>query len=416
MRRLMKLSTIGLCCAVLSASVGAYGKEKKPAARPTDLGIVVEGNNRFALDLYAKLRAEKGNVFVSPYSISTALAMTCAGAAGDTETQMAKVLHFTLSRDRLHRAMGLLVSDLNKAGEKGDFQLVVANALWAQKDYVFLKEYLELVQTSYTAGLNHVDFKKDHEKARKTINAWVEDKTNDKIKDLIQPNILTVLTRLVLTNAIYFKGTWVSQFKEHNTQDKPFTLLDGKKIDVPTMHQTESFKYMENERLQALELDYHGRRVSMVILLPKQPNGLPALEKAINAKTLKSWLSKLRRQRALVAVPKFKLSYDLELSGTLVAMGMPDAFDVDQKADFSKMTGNKDLIISKVIHKAFIDLNEEGTEAAAATAVIMSVRGAMMPEQEKRFVADHPFLFLIRDVRTGSILFMGRMMNPEASE
>lgn len=415
MRRLMKLSTIGLCCAVLSASVGAYGKEKKPADRPTDLGMVVEGNNCFALDLYAKLRVKKGNLFVSPYSISTALAMTYAGAAGDTEIQMAKVLQFELPQDRLHRAMGSLVSDLNKAGEKGDFQLVVANALWAQKDYVFLKEYLDLVQTSYTAGLNHVDYAKDTEKARQTINAWVEDKTNDKIKELIKPNILDTLTRLVLTNAIYFKGAWVSPFDKGRTRDDPFTLIDGEKIDVPMMHQTESFKYMEDERLQALELDYHGRRVSMVILLPKQPDGLPALEKAINAKTLKSRLSKLRRQRAIVAVPKFKLSYDLELSGTLVAMGMPDAFD-DVKADFSKMNGRKDLYISKVIHQAFVDVNEEGTEAAAATAVAMSVGGVMMPEQEKRFVADHPFMFLIRDVRTGSILFMGRVMNPEASE
>ena len=413
------MSFIGKLLAVvmiLGAPVELMAGKKASSQRPTDLGMVVDGDTHFALDLYAKIRTEKGNLLVSPYSISTALAMTYAGAAGDTEKQMAKVLHFELPQDRLHRAMGELIADLNKAGQKDDFQLVVANALWAQKDYTFLKEFLNVVQTHYKAGLNQVDYVNDRENARKTINEWVEDRTNDKIKDLIQPGMLTALTRLVLTNAIYFKGTWVSQFKEHNTQDKPFTLLDGKKIDVPTMHQTESFGYTDNEHHQALELGYVGGRISMVILLPRQVDGLVRLEESLNAKTLKVWLSGLRKQQVAVALPKFKYSYGVNLKKTLVAMGMPYAFNVEKRADFSRMTGNEDLIISEVIHKAFIDLNEEGTEAAAATAVVMSLRSAVIPEEPKRFVVDHPFLFLIRDVRTGSILFIGRVMNPEASD
>ena len=300
------------------------------------------------------------------------------------------------------------MKDLNARGEKSGYELSVANALWGQKGYGFGKEFLELIKVYYDGEFGKVDFVMATETARKTINAWVEKETKGKIRDLIKPGILDASTRLVLTNAIYFKGDWAVKFKEERTRQEPFKLGDAKTVDVPLMRQTEEFGYMEGDDFQALELPYKGEDLSMVVLLPREVDGLSKLEKSLTRESLDQWLSGLRKQEVRVYMPRFKMTCDFRLDQTLTAMGMTDAF-LFPGADFSGMDGTKMLFISAVIHKAFVEVNEEGTEAAAATAVIMEgVPGPGMPT----FRVDHPFLFLIRDTRSGSILFIGRVMNP----
>ncbi len=390
--------------------------------------IVVKGNNDFAIELYSKLAdQQEGNLFFSPYSISTALAMTYAGARGRTETQMADVLHFpttvntklpsgpTHEQKRFHSAFGTIVKALNARGKKGAYELTIANALWGQKDYGFLREFLELLETIYGGRLNEVDFMAATEAARQTINTWVEDHTKGKIKDLIAKGVLSTMTRLVLTNAIYFKGNWASRFQEEQTRDAPFTLLDGEKIDVPMMNQTGEFKHMETQDFQGLELPYIDEELSMIIFLPKKFDGLGELENTLTSENLSKWLAELHKQKVIVSVPKFKTTSAFALGSVLKSMGMSDAFS-QQKADFSGMSLPQEvgkLFISAVIHKAYVDVNEEGTEAAAATAVIVNVT-AVRPEPTPVFRADHPFLFLIRDNQSGSILFIGRVTNPKA--
>jgi serpin B len=372
-------------------------------------GAVVEGNNKFALELYQNLQSREGNLFLSPYSISTALAMACAGAREQTEKQMAETLCFSsMSSKQFHKEFGEIIRQLNEAGEKGGYELVVANALWGQKDYKFLNDYLTLVRTNYGGDLQQVDFAKQTEEARKTINAWVEDKTKDKIKELIKPGMVDSMTRLVLTNAIYFKGKWASEFKSERTQNMPFTLSDGQKVNVRMMTQTGKFGYMETDTTQVLEMPYVNDELSMVILLPEKIDGVSDVERELARGNLEGWLDRLRKREVQVFLPRFKMTSEFELAGVLSSMGMPDAFS--SKADFSGMTGKRDLFISAVVHKAYVDVNEEGTEAAAATGVVMKLTSVGEPPPV--FKADHPFIFLIRDSQTGSILFMGRLANP----
>jgi len=382
-----------------------------------DMKTVVGGNTEFAFDLYAKLKDDPdikedgGNLFFSPYSISTALAMTWAGARGLTEKQMAEVLHFTLPQAQLHKAFGSLEKQLNEAGEEGGYELSVANALWGQAGYNFLEEFLELTERSYGAGLREVDFAKKTEEARLIINSWVEEKTQEKIKDLIKPGVLDRFTQLVLTNAIYFKGDWLNQFDKKRTRDEPFKLKRREQVKVPMMHIKEKFKYWADDRLQVLKLPYEGEELSMIVLLPNQIDGLADIEKSLTIEKLDDWTRDLRKQEVMVTLPKFTMTTRFELADYLKKMGMPNAFG---EADFSGMTGDKSLFISAVIHKAFVAVDEEGTEAAAATAVVM--RKTSVPAPPKVFRADHPFIFIIRDNRSGSILFMGRVMNPQKQD
>lgn len=413
---------------VMAASVGCLGKEQMATTEKSDIklplskdqGMIVDGNNKFAMALFAKLREKEGNLFFSPYSISTALAMTYAGAIDETQAQMAKILNFPtcselvepIDKDKFHSAFGTIVKDLNARDKKGSYELSVANALWGQKGYGFLKEFIELVKTNYDGQLNEVDFVTATEAARKTINVWVEEKTNNKIKELIKPGVLDAMTRLVLTNAIYFKGNWAVQFKEDRTKNSPFTLLINDKIEVPMMNQTGQFGYMESEDFQTLELPYVDNELSMIILLPKEIEGLTKFEQTLTLENLSQWLSKLHKREVIVSIPRFKMTSQFSLASALKSMGMTDAFD-PSKADFSGMNGKKNLFISAVVHKAYVDVNEQGTEAAAATAVTMRLT-SIGPSQTLVFRADHPFLFLIRDNHSGSILFIGRVMNPKA--
>jgi len=387
----------------------AQGTETK-AMNAADQKVVVAGNNAFAIALYGQLRNQTGNLFFSPESISTALAMAYAGARGDTASQMATTLHFTLPPDQLSPAMGALLGDLNTTHQ--GYQLSVANALWAQQGYTFLDAFLKVLKSDYGAGLNQVNFEGATEAARLTINQWVEKKTQDKIKDLLQPGALRSNTRLVLTNAIYFKGDWETQFDKAQTKNEVFFLSPAQTATTPLMHREGSFSYFDGGSFQALEIPYKSKELSIIIFLPKDRSGLPALEQSLTASNLQQWLHQLGPvPKVIVTLPKFKSTQQFELSATLRAMGMPAAFAAG--ADFSGMTGRRDFAISEVIHKAYIDVNEEGTEAAAATAVTMRAL-AMRPVEQAPpiFRADHPFVFLIRDNRSDSILFMGRMANP----
>jgi len=376
-----------------------------------DLQSVVKGNSDFGFDLYQELKGEEGNLFFSPYSISTALAMTYAGARGETEKQMAQVLHFPLTQESLHPAFSKLQSDLNAIQNKGDVQISIANSLWAQESYKFLDSFIELNKKYYDAGLYFVDFIKKREAARKKINDWVEKKTHDKIKELIKPPMLTIDTRLVLCNAIYFKGNWLSQFDKEKTYNRDFYVSPDTTMLVPMMYQQTRLKYKYFEQFCALELPYEGNDLSMIIFLPNEDDGLLEFEDHLTADSVHVWIDELMKVDeglVMVNMPKFKTVSEFELSRTLYDMGMPDAFSLPP-ADFSGMTGTKDLFISKVIHKAYVEVNEEGTEAAAATAVVMMKSVAMKPLE---FKADHPFIFLIRENQTGSILFIGRIVDP----
>ncbi|HVM62744.1 MAG TPA: serpin family protein [Verrucomicrobiae bacterium] len=370
---------------------------------------VVAGNTAFALDLYAKLRTADGNLFFSPYSISTALAMTYAGARGDTATQMAKVLHFQLKQDQLHPAFAALDERLNTIQKKGNVQLNVANSLWPQKKYPFLPDYLSQLKRYYGTSVTPLDYVKSPEAARKTINGWVEQKTHRKITDLIKRGALNPLTRLVLANAVYFKGKWTDPFDPKGTSDQPFHLSTNKDVTCRLMLHEGDHAYNETADLQALALPYMGGDLSMIVLLPRKTDGLSALESELTPAKLTEWVGPLGRRKVDVFLPKFTFTREFSLGQTLVAMGMPYPFSA--LADFSGMDGRTNwLYISEVAHKAFVDVNEEGTEAAAATGVTVALAGAEpMPTV---FRADHPFLFLIRDRYTGNILFIGRVVDP----
>jgi serpin B len=378
------------------------------AAETTGTAPVVSANTAFATDLYAKLENENGNLFFSPYSISTALAMMFAGARGDTAQQMANVLHFTVPQNRLPPAFAELEAELNAVQKKGKVQLSIANSLWPQKGYPFLHEYIDLLKRYYSTTVTPIDFAKSPEGARKTINDWVESKTNRKITDLIKPGVLDSLTRLVLTDAVCFKGNWVNQFDPKRTEDGQFLVAADKYVECRMMFRKGPYGFAETPELKVLELPYAGDDLSMIVLLPRKIDGLGALESELSAAKLAEWTKVLGKSEVAVALPKFKLTCEFSLKETLTAMGMTDAFS--DKADFSGMDGHKNwLYISAVVHKAFVDVNEEGTEAAAATAVIAVPAG---PAKGPYFVADHPFLFLIRDKHMGNILFLGRVTDP----
>ena len=335
--------------------------------------------------------------------------MTYSGARGTTADEMAKTLHFSLKEDKLHQAFHALIEELNGGGKKRGYQLSVANALWGQKGYKFLPDFLQLTKKNYGAGLQQVDFAGDTEGARQTINDWVAKETKDKIKDLLQPGVLNSLTRLVLTNAIYFKGDWDRQFKKDLTRKEEFHVFADKKSETMMMHDKGKFKYFDGGTFEALEMPYKGKDLSMVVLLPKKIDGLAEFEKTLTAAKVAEWLPKLREQEVSVSLPKFKMTSEFSLKDTLSAMGIKQLFSPNS-VDLSGMNGERDLYVSAVVHKAYVDINEEGTEAAAATGVVVALRAA---PAHPVFRADHPFVFLIRDNRSGSMLFLGRVANPQ---
>ncbi|MCX6286166.1 MAG: serpin family protein [Bacteroidetes bacterium] len=373
---------------------------------------IVEGNNKFAFKLFNELKnSNSQNLFYSPFSISTALAMTYAGARGETALQMSRTLDFP-SGGKFHSDYKYLMEKL-KQGSGGSITLDIANGLWAQKDFKFLDSYFELVTSNYSSKLNNVDFKDEMERetTRKSINTWVEQITRDKIKNLISPADLDSQTRLVLVNAIYFYGDWANAFEKQETRPRDFFLSGQVPVNVPFMNERGRYNYFEDTEIQAIEIPYKDNTASMVIFLPNKKEGMDEFEKSFGYKYYADVITAFQSTDVSLSLPKFKTTYKILLAGTLAKMGMPLAFSKDD-ADFSGMTGNDTLYISEVIHQAFINVDEKGTEAAAATAVIMEAKIANPFPQMKFFNADHPFIFLIKDNSTGSILFMGKIMNP----
>jgi serpin B len=384
----------------------AIGQEAK-------MGSVVEGGNRFALDLYGKLKGQPGNLFFSPRSISTALAMTYGGARGKTAEQMARVLRFPESQDALHEAFAASDNTLRQQAERSGCRLNLANRLWGQQSSHFLPDFLALTRDHYHAELAQVDFAGNAELVRTQINKWVEEQTADKIRDLVPPGVLTPLTRLVLTNAIYFHGSWSKPFTEALTTEDNFQVTSDKTTRAPLMHKIDDFRFFAGDGLKVLELPYGKGEFSAAVLLPDEVDGLPDLEGRLGSENLNKWLTSAGSRKVEVFLPRYTLTSAFSLSQTLGDMGMPLAFDLD-RADFSGISTDEKLFISEVLHKAFVDVNEKGTEAAAATGVVVSVLAAVVQIKPVVFRADHPFLFLILDSRNRSILFMGRVVNPRA--
>ena len=375
---------------------------------------IVEAQNRFAFDLYGRLAADgQDNLFFSPASISMALAMTYAGAAENTEAEMAKTLHLNLPKAQVAEAMKALRQSWSGNGSKQGYRLDVANRLWGQAGYKFLPDFLEVTRVDYGAELAPLDFKAEADKARETINAWVAEHTQGKIENLIPSASVVRDARLVLTNAVYFKGEWQEPFNRSRTKEDNFHIAENRQVQAPFMQARQHFRYGEVGGLQVLELPYGDGDLSMVILLPKKIGGLGKLEKKLAADSFQKWTTGLVSQEVIVFLPKFKTTAQFQLSEALKSLGMRAAFD-PSTADFSGMTGSKEgLFISAVLHKAFVDVNEEGTEAAAATGVVMRPTAIRVrPHQPPVFRADHPFVFAIQHNPTGAILFLGRITDP----
>jgi len=369
---------------------------------------VVNSINQFAFDLYPALKNKEENIFFSPYSLSTAMAMTYEGARGQTAEEIRQVFHYPEDIEILRRGYAEIINQINKKDKK--YELHTANALWAQQNYPFSPEYFKTVEKYYGGKVTNIDFVRDTENSRLTINKWVEEQTNNRIKDLIPQGVITPLTRLVLTNAIYFKGNWETQFPKGNTKEAEFRASVDKKVRVPMMFiGGRKFNYAENEALQLLELPYAGNELSMLILLPR--NELSEVEPYLKADKIQDLMKDMRQEEVDVYLPRFKFETKYLMGGEkgiLGRMGMPTAFS-EMRADFSGMTGKPDLYITEVVHQAFVEVNEEGTEAAAATGVIMGVKAVLI---KKVFRADHPFIFFILEKRTGTILFFGRVIDP----
>lgn len=407
----MKFPAIALLLCAAAALLTPVAQAQPFSEKTPDQAAVVKGNDAFAIDLYQKLSGVKGNLFFSPFSVSTALGMTYGGARGQTADEMAKTLHFDLGQAKLHPALGGLAHAINQPGKTRKYDLTVANRLWGQQGLNFQPDFLQLTQDHYGAGLKAVDFSEQTEEARRAINAWVEEQTNNKIKELLKVGILSPNTRLVLTNAIYFKASWANNFPKDATKPSAFRLPGGETVQVPMMHQTTEARHYAGDTFRLLDLPYDGRDLSMVIILPKDVDGLAKLEQALTVARLREWMTKAQEHEVAIALPKFKITSEFELSSALKALGMSTAFTLG--ADFSGITTQQQLSINAVVHKAFVAIHENGTEAAAATAVKMTDKGPRSGgDPIAPFNADHPFLFLIRENSTGSILFMGRVAHP----
>jgi serpin B len=392
----------------------SLSRESSPSVPQSDMQSLVNGNNIFALDLYQSLAKQNGNLIYSPFSISLALAMTYAGARGATESQMTDTLHFTLGQTSTHPAFNAIDLKLAQSAESMKnnqvaMQLNIANAVWAEQTYPFQQDFLDTIALNYGAGIQLADFINQYEPTREEINTWVSDQTNKKIQDLLAKGTLNSATRMVLVNAIYFKADWWTTFDPNNTHDAPFHLLDGSEAQVKMMSNSlNSIPYTSADGYQAVELPYAGGTAAMDILVPAEGK-FAEFESSLNADKLNEILKAMQPASVQLGLPKFKFASEFSLPDQLSALGMTDAFDPNL-ADFSGMTGNRDLFISDVVHKAFVAVDEKGTEAAAATAAIMQL--GMVPVSQTILTIDRPFIFVIRDTISGQILFMGRVVNP----
>jgi serpin B len=406
------MGLVGLAAACGGADAGAppAGEDELKAV---SVPALVRGNTELAADLYGQLSAGDDNVFFSPYSISTALAMTYAGARGQTASAMRGAL--SLPAGNVHGAFRALAADLDERDREGDkasrVELSIANALWGEKTQRFETAFTKLVRDNYKGGLEEADFKSKPDAERVRINGWVEDHTNDKIKDLLPQGILKNDTKLVLVNAIHFKAGWAKPFRAESTRKEPFTTLGGPKVQADMMATRARMKHASDANMEAIALAYAGSEIELVAIAPKAGK-FKSFERDLDRAALESLYAKLDTKEVALRLPKFKIAgASVKLKDTLTKLGMGVAFTND--ADLSGITGKNDTKISDVVHKAFIDLDEKGTEAAAATAVIVVSKTSVNPSQAVEAVFDRPFVFAIRDVPTGTILFLGRVANPK---
>lgn len=409
----VKPSLLGLLACLLLAG---------PMSGTAQLQPLVASNTAFALNLYGQLATNPGNLFFSPYSISTCLAMTYAGARGGTAAQMAQVMGFGANQPQFASLFGELQAQLEAAQQTNALELNTANALWTQEGFPFLPAFLETATNQYQASVNQADFVTGANAATQDINNWVAQQTRNKIQNILPSGAINSYTRLVLVNAIYFLGAWTQAFAVSNTLTQPFYPASNSQVEVPLMYQPNpaydggvgmAFNYMQGSNFQAIELPYASNQASMVILLPAQVEGWRQLEQQLSPAFLSSVLAQMHPQYLDLYLPRFAVESSFELTETLGEMGMPDAF-APGVADFSGIDGAADLYISHVLHKAWGAVNEAGTEAAAATVVTIGIL-AIPAGGQPVFRADHPFIFLIRDTQSGSLLFLGRVVDPSLS-
>lgn len=371
--------------------------------------VAANAVNEFAIDLYGHLRTPDRNLFFSPYSVSQCLAMTCAGARGATRSQIAETLHFSPEEAKINRALCHLSTQVRKAGNSESIKINIGNGLWGDEALDVKEDYLQSVRDSYLGVIRKVDFLHQPEAARETINTWVEEQTDRRIVDLLPEGAINAVTRLVLANAICFRGMWEFGFEKRFTQEAPFLSSTGKSIRTWMMNCTAPFGYLEEEGVKVIELPYKGGELTMVVLLPPENRSFEDFEKRLTAARLSYWISHLKSEMVDTYLPRFTIASSHDLKTSLIKMGMTNAFS-PSKADFSGMIGNANVWIQGAIHKAYLNVNEDGTEAAAATGVVERDLGIMPPA--KLFRADHPFVFLIRHTRSNSILFIGRVISP----
>jgi serine protease inhibitor len=384
---------------------GCNTNEEKVQASAEIEGIA-EGNNAFACELYSKLKASGENLAFSPISLRAALAMVYAGARGNTEKEMAQALRF--DGESLHGSMGAYLKSLREGAGPESYELTFANALFGQQGISFREEFLEINRTYYEAGLETADFAGDAEGARQTINAWVKGNTADKIEELVPAGGVDASTVLVAANAVYFFGSWTEQFSEEATSAGEFHVSGGKVVEAEFMRKDAEFGQYYDGELQVLEMPYAGGRLAMTFILPQAVDGIAELEEKLTPEKLAELTGNLSLRQVSVIIPKFRIDSPLQLSEALKSMGMVDAFQLGT-ADFSGIiegpAGSGGLAVDEVFHQTYIEVNERGTEAAASTAVVIK-------KNHNVFRADHPFMFLIRDTETGTILFMGRLVDP----
>jgi serpin B len=407
MRQLVVIATLASGC----SSVDIIAARQIPAEAQADAAAVARASNQFACDLYAELATTEGNLFLSPFSIATALAMTDAGAAGTTDEELRAALHMTELGDRVHTAYRALLQSLAVGRAHGAYTLATANRLFGQAGASFVPRFLDITRRDYGAELMRVDFGGNLDGARKAINSWVSDQTDDKIPELFPPGGLTPDVLLVLANATLFKGTWDNQFDPRRTVDAAFTLASGTTVQSRLM--TKLRDEIELGRVPGGSLGvlpFEGKDLSMVVVIPDRHDGLPALEAQLSADAIAQWLDGLQRRKAEVGLPKFRFQSEIDLVESLEKLGIVSAF-TPHVADFSGISDQLDLYLGQARHVATIAVDESGAEAAAATGA-----GIMATSAPPELIANRPFLFWIHDHITGAILFMGRLQDPSAAQ
>jgi serpin B len=403
MRRYLPALLVALACRTAVAR-----PDTPPAPWSPDMQAVADGSTHFAFDLFARLGREVGNSFVSPYSLHAALAMAADGANGPTRDQMVKALHLPAERGKALSA-GDLARYYGRPGRP--YELAVANALWGQKGFPWKPAFVARQKARFGAELSEVDFAGNPADARRQINAWASERTRGKIPEALAPDDITTRTRTALVNAVYFKSDWKTKFNKAATADAPFHLADGSKVVAPLMHQQSEFRYAAADGVQVLELLYKGGDLAMAVILPAKSDGLSAVEKTLRAEIVAKWLKAARERPVRAWLPRFRVEAGSSLGDALIGLGMTAAFD-DMAADFSGLA-DKPTVLSKVVQRGFVDVNEEGTEAAVVSGGFASDAPSPVPEPPVDFRADRPFLYLIRDMQHGTVLFMGRMANPK---